>query len=186
MDPEEQPAGAPDPPRAPAPPDYQAAIDDTLQTLYSQYARLGSRLTPGTPPRLRLEQLRQGPLADVLSHLAQIATGAMPAAPDEVLGAVDWVVQLLFWPPGADSYTVPRSFWEERPLGRMLAQAKFRAFGMDELLGIGRAAEALGVTRATIYRWIAERRLDSVRDDLGGRTFVVRADVEALRDAPPE
>lgn len=90
------------------------------------------------------------------------------------------MLQLLFWPVGAEFYTVPRSFWEQ-PLGQMLALAKLRSLNPDDLVSIGQAANLLGVSRAVIYRWVDERALDWVRDDASGRNFVIREDVEALR-----
>jgi len=75
---------------------------------------------------------------------------------------------------------VPRSFWET-DLGRMISMAKFRAYEPTELVSIGSAAQQLGVTRPTIYRWMDDRTLGYVRDEMSGRTFVVRADVENLR-----
>ncbi|CAA9587369.1 MAG: hypothetical protein AVDCRST_MAG88-4173, partial [uncultured Thermomicrobiales bacterium] len=125
-------------------------------------------------------QLREGPLGEDLSRLAQIAGGVLQAGRDEVLGAIDSVLQLLFWPVGADAYTVPRSFWEQ-PLGKMLSLAKLRSFEPNDLLSIGQAATVLKVTRPTIYRWMDDKALDYVRDDMSGRTFVVRQDVEAMK-----
>ena len=182
---DERPASLPDGARTPVPEAYQAPIDEALQHLYTQYYRFGAQLSAAPPPRLSLEALRQGPLAEVLSRLAQIAAGALPAERPQVLAAIDTVVELLFWPPGAETYTVPRAFWEQ-PLGRMLAQAKLRTYEPAELLSIGQAANLLNVARPTIYRWMDEKALDYVRDDLSGRTFVLRREVEALRHGAAE
>jgi len=84
---------------------------------------------------------------------------------------------LLFWPAAADEYTVPRSFWDT-DLGRMMALAKFRAYEPHELVSIGVAAETLQVTRPTIYRWMDDRRLNYVKDEISGRTFIVRRDLD--------
>ena len=100
--------------------------------------------------------------------------GRSTAPQEQVLAAVESIVQLLFWPAGAADYAVPRAFWET-DLGLMLARAKFRAFAPTELLGITTAAARLGVARPTIYRWVDERVLDSVRDEVSGRTFVLGA-----------
>ncbi len=97
-----------------------------------------------------------------------------------VVQAIDAVLQVLFWPAAADDYMVPRSFWDT-DLGRMLALAKYRAYDRAELVSIGSAAQQLGVTRPTIYRWMDDRTLNYVRDDMSGRTFVVRRDVDMLR-----
>lgn len=159
---------------------YQTVIDEALQLVYSQHYRIISRLYPSAMTRISLEELRQGPLGEDLARLALIATAEVRAKRDEVLGAIDSVLQLLFWPVGADSYTVPRSFWEQ-PLGKMLSLAKLRAFEQQDLLSIGQAANVLNVTRPTIYRWMDDKSLDYVRDDMSGRTFVVRNDVEAMK-----
>jgi excisionase family DNA binding protein len=157
---------------APVTDEYQGVVDEALQLVYSQHYRIISRLYPSAMTRVSLEQLREGPLGEDLSRLAQIAAGA--------LGAIDSVLQLLFWPVGAESYTVPRSFWEQ-PLGKMLSLAKLRSFEPTELVSIGQAANVLKVTRPTIYRWMDDKALDYVRDDMSGRTFVVRQDVEAMK-----
>ena len=160
--------------------DYQTVVDDALQLVYSQHHRIISRLYPPAMPRVSLEQLREGPLGEDFSRLAQIAMGALRAGRDEVLGAIDSVLQLLFWPVGSETYTVPRSFWEQ-PLGKMLSLAKLRSFEPSDLVSIGNAANMLNVTRPTIYRWMDDKVLDYVRDDMSGRTFVVRHDVEAMK-----
>jgi excisionase family DNA binding protein len=102
-----------------------------------------------------------------------------------VLFAIDSVVQLLFWPAAADDYSVPRSFWDT-DLGKMLALAKYRAFDASELVSIGNAAQQLGVTRPTIYRWMDDRTLNYVRDDMSGRTFVIRRDIDNLKRVAAE
>ncbi len=165
---------------AQVPDDYRGIIDEALQLVYSQHYRIISRLYPSAMARITLEQLREGPLGEDLSRLARIASGAERAGRDEVLGAIDSVLQLLFWPVGAETYTVPRSFWEQ-PLGKMLSLAKLRSYEPTELISIGAAANVLKVTRPTIYRWMDDKALDYVRDDMSGRTFVVKHDVEAIK-----
>jgi len=160
--------------------DYRGIVDEALQLVYSQHHRIISRLSPAAMMRLSLDQLREGPLGEDLSRLAQIAAGQVRAGREEVLGAIDSVLQLLFWPVGSDTYTVPRSFWEQ-PLGKMLSLAKLRSFEPSDLVSIGNAANILNVTRPTIYRWMDDKSLDYVRDDMSGRTFVVRQDVEAMK-----
>ena len=78
---------------------------------------------------------------------------------------------------------MPHSFWDE-PLGKMLSQAaKLRSVDMDDLMSIGDAAQYLGVTRPTImYRWMDNGTLNFVRDEISGRTFVIRRDVDALHE----
>ncbi len=160
--------------------EYRGIVDEALQLVYSQHHRIISRLLPTAMTRVGVEQLREGPLGEDLTRLAQVAAGKMPAGREEVLGAIDAVLQLLFWPVAADTYTVPRSFWEQ-PLGKMLSLAKLRSFEPSDLVSIGGAANILNVTRPTIYRWMDDKSLDYVRDDMSGRTFVVRQDVEAMR-----
>ncbi|ACZ38624.1 excisionase [Sphaerobacter thermophilus] len=160
--------------------DFQETIDKWLRVVYSNQYRLMSRLYPQAIQPLTIEQLREGPLGQDLARLAALARGEVREAKERVLEAIDSVLQILFWPPAAEDYTVPRSFWET-DLGRMISMAKFRAYEPTELVSIGSAAQQLGVTRPTIYRWMDDRTLGYVRDEMSGRTFVVRADVENLR-----
>jgi excisionase family DNA binding protein len=162
------------------PDEYQAIIDDALRLTYAQYNRVVVGLDPSALTPLSLERLRNGPLGEDLARLAQVASGNLRVSRDEVLRAIDSVLQFLFWPVGAETYTVPRSFWEQ-PLGKMLSLAKLRSYEPTELISIGAAANVLKVTRPTIYRWIDEKVLDFVRDDMSGRTFVVRQDVVAMK-----
>ncbi len=166
--------------------DYQRVIDEALQLLYTHHHRLMSRLMPELVTDRQLNEaelrakLRQSPLGQVLQRLAAIAQGKVIEQRERILENIELVIQLLFWAPGAEDYSVPRSFWES-DLGRLLSQAKYRAYEPSELVSIGKAAQDLGVTRPTIYRWMDERKLEYVRDETSGRTFVLRRDVEALR-----
>ena len=162
------------------PREYQDVIDQALQLVYSHHHRLVSQLFPAAFQSLSMEQLRTGPLGRDLGRLAALARGQARESKEHVLQAIDSVVQLLFWPAAADDYTVPRSFWDTE-LGRMMALAKYRAFEPSELVSIGNAAQQLGVTRPTIYRWMDDRTLNYVRDDMSGRTFVVRRDIDNLK-----
>ena len=166
-------------------PDYQEVVDQALDLVYSHHHRLISQLHPAAFQPLTREQLRHGPLGSDLQRLAALARGESREPKERVLAAIDSVVQLLFWPAAADDYTVPRSFWDT-DLGRMMALAKYRAFDPSELVSIGNAAQQLGVTRPTIYRWMDERTLNYVRDDMSGRTFVVRRDIDNLRRVAAE
>ena len=165
--------------------DYQPVIDQALQVVYSHHHRLISQLYPSAFEPLSLDALRDGPLGRDLSKLARLARGEVREQKEHVLTAIDSIVQLLFWPAAADDYTVPRSFWDSE-LGRMLALAKFRAFEPNELVSIGNAAQQLNVTRPTIYRWMDDRTLSYVKDDMSGRTFVVRKDIENLKRVAAE
>jgi len=165
--------------------DYQHVIDHSLQLVYSHQHRLTSQLYPAAIQLLTLEQLRDGPLGQDLWRLGQLARGFSRESKESVLEAIESVLQLLFWPAAADDYTVPRSFWDT-DLGRMMALAKYRAFEPAELVSIGNAAQQLGVTRPTIYRWMDDRTLNYVRDDMSGRTFVVRRDIENLKRVAAE
>jgi len=163
-----------------APDEYRAIVDEGLQLVYSQHHRIISRLYPPAVSFITTEQLRSGPLGEDLTRLAQIAAGGMRASQDEVFDAADAVVQLLFWPVGSETFTVPRSFWQQ-PLGKMLSLAKLRSCEPSDLMSVGQAAEILNVTRPTIYRWMDDKSLDYVRDDMSGRTYILRRDVEAMK-----
>jgi excisionase family DNA binding protein len=165
--------------------DYQDVIDQALQLVYSHHHRLINQLYPSAFQPLTLDQLRTGPLGQDLQRLAMIAKGQIRETKEHVLSAIEAIVQLLFWPAAADDYSVPRSFWDT-DLGRMLALAKFKAFEPSELVSIGSAAQQLNVTRPTIYRWMDDRTLNYVRDDMSGRTFVVRRDIENLKKVAAE
>lgn len=155
-------------------------IDQTLQLIYSYQYRTISSLAPAAFVPLTMDQLRSGPIGRTLLRLALIAQGTVREPKSSVLTIVESLVQLLFWPAAGDDYTVPRSFWDTN-LGRLIAQAKFRAFEPNELITIGNAAQELGVTRPVIYRWMDDRTLNYVRDDASGRVFVVRRDIEHLQ-----
>jgi len=159
----------------------QETIDSTLRLVYSQLHRYSVKLFGKGPDVISVEDLREGPLGKDLFHLARISRGEIQANQEEVFRAVNSVLELLFWPAGEDDYQVPRSFWEE-PLGKMLSQAKLRAVDPSELMSIGNAAQVLGVTRPTVYRWMDDRTLNYVRDEMSGRTFVFRQDVDTKRD----
>jgi excisionase family DNA binding protein len=165
--------------------DYQDVVDQALQLVYSHHHRLIHRIYPAAYRALTLEQLRSGPLGQDLDRLAKLARGQVRESKDHVLTAIESIIQLLFWPAAADDYTVPRSFWDT-DLGRMLALAKFKAYEPSELVSIGNAAQQLSVTRPTIYRWMDDRTLNYVRDDMSGRTFVVRRDIENLKNVARE
>ncbi len=164
---------------------YQEVVGQALQLVYSQHHRLISHLHPAAFQPLSLDQLRQGPLGQDLRRLSALARGEIREPKERVLSAIESVVQLLFWPAAADDYSVPRSFWDT-DLGRMLALATYRAFEASELVSIGSAAQQLGVTRPTIYRWMDDRTLNYVRDDMSGRTFVVRRDIDNLKRVAAE
>jgi len=161
-------------------PDYDEVIDQALLLVYSHYHRFVSQLKPGAFTSIPIEELRAGPLGENLTRLSKIASGQVRESKEDVLDAIEAVVQLLFWPSAADDYTVPRSFWDQE-LGRMMALAKYKAFEPGELVSIGNAAQQLGVARPTIYRWMDDRTLNYVRDDMSGRTFVVRRDIEDMK-----
>jgi excisionase family DNA binding protein len=161
-------------------PAVQAAIDQVLHLIDDDAHRLATRLGPAAAASRSVEQLRAGSLGPDLLRLALVADGRLREPREHVLAAIESVVGLLFWPAGADDYVVPRTFWAT-DLGRLLARAKYRAFGAADLVGIGVAARQLGVSRPTVYRWIDDRTLDAVRDDVSGRTYVLRNDVDQRR-----
>ena len=98
---------------------------------------------------------------------------------DQVFQSVRAILDLLFWPAGADVYEVQHPFWTE-PLGKMLSQAKWRSVDHAELMSIGAAAEQLGVARPTIYRWMYAGAVESVRDDTSDRFYVLRRDINTI------
>lgn len=165
--------------------DYQETIDEALRLVYSHHHRLVNRLFPDAERPLNMDALRSGPLGRDLRILAALARGEMREPKESVLERIETVLQLLFWPPMAEDYSVPRSFWETQ-LGRMMSMAKYRAYEPSELVSIGAAATRLGVTRPTIYRWMDERHLGYVRDEMSGRTFVVQRDVDSLLNEPQD
>jgi excisionase family DNA binding protein len=160
-------------------------IDQALQLVYAQYETLARQLSPRLVRDVDMDELREGRFGQDLLRLSLMAHGRVREDKEHVLEAIESVLELLFYPIGADEYSVPRSFWDTE-LGRILAQAKYRAYEPSELISIGNAAQALGVTRPTIYRWMDERRMDYVRDEMSGRTFVVRKDIENLKRVESE
>ena len=177
-----QTAPQPTPPFDPAPlaevdPADQSVLDQALQLVYSEQHRLATRLAlqPSSPPTVR--ELRRSLLGRDLTRLALVARGRAREPRDRVLAAVEDVLQMLFWPTAAEDCAVPPPFWDTA-LGRLLAQAKYRAFASDELISVRMAARQLGVARPTIHRWLDDRALDWVHDEASGRTYVVRRDVD--------
>ena len=167
------------------PRDYQDVIDQALELVYSHHHRLVGQLAPESFVDLKIEDLRAGPLGRDLERLANLARRQSRESKEHVLRAIESVLQLLFWPAAADEYTVPRTFWDT-DLGRMMALAKFEAYESHELVSIGVAAETLAVTRPTIYRWMDDRRLNYVKDERSGRTFIIRRDIENFKSVESE
>jgi hypothetical protein len=159
--------------------DYEPVIDQTLRLIHSQLHRFHRHLTGTAPDAVSLEQLRSGPLGQDLQRLASIARGEERASADQVFQSVRAILDLLFWPAGADVYEVQHPFWTE-PLGKMLSQAKWRSVDHAELMSIGAAAEQLGVARPTIYRWMYAGSVESVRDDTSDRFYVLRRDINTI------
>jgi excisionase family DNA binding protein len=158
---------------------YQSAIDAMLSQVYKRHQQLYAPLHDDARFELTPEELREGPLGRDLRRLADYAVGRVHESTSLVLSAVESVLQCLFWPPAAEDYAVPRSFWES-DLGKMLNQAKFRAYRRADLISVTQAAKLLRVTNATVYRWMDDRTLGWVRDDSNGRTWIVRRDVEII------
>ena len=77
-----------------------------------------------------------------------------------------------------------RSPWGRKAFSGYLGEDRnqWSAYDASELVSIGNAAQQLGVTRPTIYRWMDEKQLNYVRDDMSGRTFVVRRDIERRKE----
>jgi len=159
------------------PSDDRDLIDQVLLMLYGHHYRLLSSIFPDAFRPLAISDLRAGPLSWDLGWLDRYARGEVSETGARVRTAVESILAILLWPPGADEYTVPRSFWDT-PVGRLLMAAKNRSFPADELVDLADAAERLGVGRATVLRWVDDKILDFVIDGLTGRTFVARRDVE--------
>ncbi len=105
----------------------EAAIDQALDLLYSEWHHLASRLSVECATPLDRQKLRAGPLGRDLRRLAAIARGEETTAPETILRAVEAVLQLLFWPAGGHRFTIPRGFWTT-DLGIMLNRAQGRAY----------------------------------------------------------
>jgi excisionase family DNA binding protein len=160
---------------------YRRAIDKALLQLYRQHRRLiTTLLDPDGFHELTLEELRGGPVGHDLQRLAAYAQGQVYDDRRLVRAAIDAVLQVLFWPAAAEDYTVPRSFWDT-DLGRLLSHAKLQTYKPNELVSLDEAARMLGVTTPTIYRWMDDRTLGWVRDDVNGRTWVVRLEIDQLK-----
>lgn len=164
---------------------YHQAIDAMLMRFYGQHQRLISRLHPDAHVELSLEELRKGPLGHDLGRLAAYALGRVHDPSNLVLAAVESVLQALFWPAAAEDITIPRSFWDT-DLGKMLNRAKLRAYRPNDLISVDDAAKLFGVTTPTVYRWMDDRTLGWVRDDVNGRTWVVRRDADNLKRVATE
>ncbi len=158
---------------------YDPIIDQTLRLIHSQLHRYHRHLTGVAPDAISVDQLRAGPFGQDLCRLARIARGEERVEADQVFQSVRAVLDLLFWPAGADVYEVQHPFWTE-PLGRMLSQAKWRSVDRDELMSIGAAADQLGVARPTIYRWMYAGSVESVRDDTSDRFYVLKRDITSI------
>lgn len=159
---------------------WQQTIDDVLRVLLSHTHRIATALYPEGQP-LSIEQARQSRVGRDLATLARLASGELKlprSGVDEILQAV---LQIMFWPPMADDYLVPRALWETG-LGRMLSMARFSSFESNELMSIGQAAARLEITRPTLYRFMDDGVLNFVRDERVGRVYVVRRDVDALAE----
>jgi excisionase family DNA binding protein len=160
--------------------DYEPVIEQTLRLVHSQLHRYQRQLTGTIPDTVSIDHLRAGPLGQDLARLAKIARGEERAPADEVFRSVRAILDLLFWPAGADTYEVEHPFWKE-PLGRMLSLAKWRSIEHSDLMSIGAAADQLGVARPTIYRWMYAGQIESVRDDTSDRFYVLRRDIDQVQ-----
>jgi excisionase family DNA binding protein len=154
-------------------------IDNALQLAYSYAHRLMSQLHPPWFTPISLDQLRSSPMGHDLIRLAQVANGHSREDKESVLGAIDSVLQLLFWPMAAEDYVVPRVFWQT-DCGRLLQRAKFSVYLPSELMTIEEAALRMNVSRAAVYKWMDDRSLNYLRDEKSGRTYIVRKDVENI------
>jgi excisionase family DNA binding protein len=164
---------------------YHHAVDTILMRVYGRHQRLISYLHPDIHAELTLDELHKGPLGRDLQSLAAYALSRTHEPGNVILLVIDLVLQSLFSPAAAESFTIPRSFWDT-DLGRMISRAKLRALRPDDLVSVDDAERMLGVTTPTVYRWMDDRTLGWVRDDANGRTWVVRRDVENLKRVATE
>ena len=165
--------------------EYPQMLDDTLQLLFSHYHRIINQLHPESFRELTLNQLREGPLGRDLRRLAQFAHGEVHEHGAHVLATVDSVLMALFGSAAAADYLVPRLFWDTE-LGECSASQSSAHTNPHELITIGAAAEMLGVTRPTFTAGWTTGPSTYVRDDINGRTWVVRRDIDNLKRVATE
>jgi excisionase family DNA binding protein len=163
---------------------FQPVIDDALRVLYSHYYRLGSQIGAEPGHVATLDELRGSAVGRDLALLGRIASGEALATGEHVSSEINRIVDLYFRQPLTHEVIVPRSFWDSG-LGRMLSRAKLQSYHHSDLLSVGAVARELGVSRPTIYRWIDDRFLDGVYDEVGGRTFVTKQSLRQLIEASP-
>jgi hypothetical protein len=56
---------------------------------------------------------------------------------------------------------------------------------MDDMMPVDEAVAMLGVARSTLFRWLAQRDIQTFRRIGDKRSYVRRADVDALRTWQP-
>jgi excisionase family DNA binding protein len=56
---------------------------------------------------------------------------------------------------------------------------------MDQYISVDEAAEEMGVSRATIWKWIARQEMQTFRFVGDRRTFVRREDIDQIRGPIP-
>src|SRR5262249_12647493 len=81
---------------------FKETIDKALRLIYAQEHRYYVKLMGEHPALTSVEELRNGPVGRDLRLLARIAHGEIEYALDDVLRAVESVLELLFWSPGSD------------------------------------------------------------------------------------
>ncbi len=160
-------------------PTDQAIIDQALQVIYSQCYRLASRLAPDALRPLTMAELRNSPIGQDLVRLVEVARGLRQEPANDVLTAIQSILDTLFWPTATEEYVVPKSFWETE-LGVLLATAKRRALEAEGLIEASEAAARLGVSRSMILRWVEDGSLSGVLDNESGWTLISRRAIERM------
>jgi hypothetical protein len=101
----------------PVKPDPLPTFTDEIQRFHAMLESVGTLIRAGTPPcRISTEQLLQGPLADTMTHVGQLALlrrlADSPVAPENFIFAQVTAAQL-----GAEQAPParPDAHWPERP-----------------------------------------------------------------------
>lgn len=170
-----------------APAEYREVIQDAVLKIINRHVWDLDQAVPGSAPAvIPLEAMLNSPLADQLVEIARLATGDLPATPDNVgvvAEGIQMVMERLFSSPVLGAYDVPAAFWQT-PLGAMINRALFVIQG-DALITVSEAASLRGVTTQTISGHIARGNLrafvDPAEPNPQRSTRVLRSEVEALR-----
>lgn len=164
-------------------PKYQQAIDEVLSTLsfyrgdltrdLSFQAQIDGSDRPFTP-----EELRQGPLGQALSLLADVAEGESTTSRGEIYETWQHVHERLFAPPFANAYAIPEGFYSTT-LGEMLQAARGRTFDEQELYTVIEAARELGLHVMYLYQLIQRNKLAAI--EVKGKKMISASEVARMK-----